>query len=125
MSMFTDVTRMSTEDTPESGKQYNTEQTRATRLKIDTERDFIDYKEEHNLSDAEALRRLTREALDDTDETLDTVQKLSIFGAVAYVGMYAVAGFEAAGTLGGLFIALMLLWSTLSTVWRFVGGSDG
>ena len=121
MSMFTDVTRMSTEDTPESGKQYNTEQTRATRLKIDTERDFIDYKEEHNLSDAEALRRLTREALDDTDETLDTVQKLSIFGAVAYIGMYAVAGFEAAGTLGGLFIALMLLWSTLSTVRRFLG----
>ena len=122
MSMFTDVTRMSTGDTPESGKQYNTEQTRATRLKIDTERDFIEYRDEHNLSDAEALRRLTREALDDTDDTLDTVQKLSIFGAVGYIAVYAVAGFEAAGALAGVFIAMLLLWSSLPGLRRFLGG---
>jgi len=85
----------------------------------------IEAVQEPDESRSAAVRRLLREALDDTDDTLDTVQKLSIFGAVGYIGTYAVAGFEAAGTLGGLFIALMLLWSTLSTVRRFVGGSDG
>ena len=103
---------MSTEDTPESGKQYNTEQTRATRLKIDTERDFIDYKEEHNLSDAEALRRLTREALDDTDETLSTVNKTALVAGAAYIAVIVFATVEAAAAVAGAYIAFLIFWSS-------------
>ena len=112
------LTNMSTED---SGDTRNYSETVGTRLTPHTKRQFDQYREDNELGKTEAARRLIRDGLDDTDETLDTVQKLSIFGAVGYIGMYAVAGFEAAGTLGGLFIALMLLWSTLSTVRRFLG----
>jgi hypothetical protein len=39
---------------------FNREETRATRLKADTEQAFIEYRDERGLTDAEALRRLVR-----------------------------------------------------------------
>ena len=58
--MFTDVTRMTDENMGVSGE------VRSTRLKPDTEADYLEYKESRGLTDAEALRRLIREAFSDT-----------------------------------------------------------
>ena len=107
---------MSTEKTDEPDIQYNTEQTRATRLKADTEAAYLDYRREHQISDAEALRRLVRDALDDTDETLDTVQKLSLFGGIAYIAVYLAGGTEATTALGGVFIVILLVWSSFPSI---------
>jgi len=121
MWMFTDVTRMTGEDSDDIPDGYNTEQTRATRLKADTERDFIRYRDEHDISDAEALRRLVREALDDTDETLRTVNKTALLAGFVYVFLYFTADPTTAGTVGGLYIAFAVIWSTYpATVGRYL-----
>ena len=113
---------MSTED---SGDTRNYSETVGTRLTPQTKRQFDNYREENELGKTEAARRLIRDGLDGTNDTLDTVQWLSIFGAAGYIAMYAVAGIEAAGALAGVFIAMLLLWSSLPGLRRFVGGSDG
>ena len=110
---------MSTEDSDDT---RNYSETVGTRLTPQTKRQFDQYREGNELGKTEAARRLIRDGLDDTDDTLDTVQKLSIFGAVGYLAVYAVAGIEAAGALAGVFIAMLLLWSTVPTVRRFVSG---
>ena len=113
---------MSAEDSDDA---RNYSETVGTRLTPQTKRQFDQYREGNELGKTEAARRLIRDGLDGTNETLDTVQKLSIFGAVGYIGVFIVAGIDAAGALAGVFIALMLLWSTVPTVRRFLGGSDG
>ena len=110
---------MSAEDSDDT---RNYSETVGTRLTPQTKRQFDQYREGNELGKTEAARRLIRDGLDDTDDTLDTVQKLSIFGAVGYLAVYAVAGIEAAGALAGVFIAMLLLWSTVPTVRRFVSG---
>jgi len=119
--MFTDVTRMRTGNTGDIPEGYNTEQTRATRLKLDTERLFLRYREEHDISDAEALRRLVREALDDTDETLDTVNKASLLAGAAYLVVYLVGGPTPTVAVGGVFITFLILWSTYPKAARTLG----
>ena len=91
---------------------YNTDQTRATRLKPDTEAVFLQYRDEHDITDAEALRRLVRRALDDTDATLDTVNKTALVAGAAYIGVVALAGIEAAAAVGGAYIAVLIFWSS-------------
>lgn len=99
-SMFTHVTRMSTGKSRETGDGYNRDETRATRLKADTEAAYIDYRKEHEISDAEALRRLVRAGLstkgfdvdtseDDTEEQFERLARLAeraaAFGALSAV----------------------------------------
>ena len=103
------MTRKNSGEVPE---QYNTEQTRATRLKPKTERAYLRYREEHDISDSEALRRLVREALDDTDHTLETINKTAIVAGAAYAGVVLFAGLEAASMVGAAYIAVLLLWSS-------------
>jgi hypothetical protein len=103
------MTAEKSDDIPDG---YNTEQTRATRLKADTEAAFLRYRDEHDISDAEALRRLVRRALDDSDATLDTVNKTALVAGTAYLAVVAVAGIEAAAAVGGAYISVLILWSS-------------
>ena len=112
MFVFTNVTRMSPEKPDDIPDQYNTDQTRATRLKPDTETAYLRYRDQHNISDAEALRRLVRRALDDTDDTLDTVNKTALVAGAAYITVIAVTGIETAAVVGGTYIAVLILWSS-------------
>ena len=114
MCVFTDVTRMTAEKSDDIPDGYNTDQTRATRLKPDTEAVFLQYRDEHDITDAEALRRLVRRALDDTDATLDTVNKTALVAGAAYVAVVALAGIEAAAAVGGAYIAVLILWSSFA-----------
>jgi hypothetical protein len=112
MFVFTDVTRMTNEKSDDIPDGYNTDQTRATRLKPDTEAVFLQYRDEHDITDAEALRRLVRRALDDSDATLDTVNKTALVAGTAYLAVVAVAGIEAAAAVGGAYISVLILWSS-------------
>ena len=111
MFVFTDVTRMTGEKSDDVPDQYNTDQTRATRLKPDTEAAYLRYRDEHDISDAEALRRLVRRALDDSDATLNTVNKTALVAGAAYVAGNVAAGIEAAAAVGGAYITILILWS--------------
>jgi hypothetical protein len=110
---------MSTGNTDDT---HNYSETVGTRLTPQTKRQFEEYRKANELGKTEAARRLIRDELDDTDDTLDTIQKLSIFGAVGYIAMFAVAGIEAAGTLAGAYIAVVLLWSSLPGLRSVVSG---
>jgi len=110
-SVFTDVTRMTAEKSDDVPDGYNTERTRATRLTPDTETAYLRYRNEHNISDAEALRRLVRDALDDTDETLSTVNKTALVAGAAYIAVIVFATIEAAAAVGGAYIVAMIFWS--------------
>ena len=96
-----------------TGETKNYSETVGTRLTPQTKRQFEDYRTTNELGKTEAARRLIREGLDDTDETLDTVQKLSIFAGIGYIAVYVVGGIGVAGALGGAFIALLVLWSSI------------
>jgi hypothetical protein len=112
------MTGENSDDIPDG---YNTEQTRATRLKADTERDFLRYRDDHDISDAEALRRLVREALDDTDETLRTMNKTALLAGFVYTVLYYTADPTTAGAVGGLYIAFAVIWSSFpATVGRYL-----
>ena len=111
-SMFTDVTRMTAEKSDDVPDGYNTEQTRATRLTPDTETAYLRYRNEHDISDAEALRRLVREALDDTDETLNTLNKTALVAGAAYIAVIVFATIEAAAAVAGAYIAFLIFWSS-------------
>ncbi len=112
---------MSTENSEDITEEYNTEQTRATRLKPDTEKEYLRYRDERDISDAEALRRLTREALDDTDETLQTVNRTALLAGFVYVYLYFTSDPATAGTVAGLYIAFAVIWSTYpAAVERFL-----
>ena len=105
-----------------TGETKNYSETVGTRLTPQTKRQFEEYREANELGKTEAARRLIRDGLDDTDDTLDTIQKLSIFGAIGYIAVFAVAGIEAAGTLAGAYIAVILLWSSLPGLRSVVSG---
>ena len=107
------LTDMSTEN---SGDSRNYTETVGTRLTPQTKRQFEDYREQNELGKTEAARRLIRDGLDDTDETLDTVQKLSLFGGIAYIAVYLAGGVGAAGALGGVFIIMLMLWSSFPSI---------
>jgi len=102
------MTAEKSDDVPDG---YNMERTRATRLTPDTETAYLRYRNEHDISDAEALRRLVREALDDTDETLNTLNKTALVAGAAYVAVIVFATVEAAAAVGGAYIAFLIFWS--------------
>jgi hypothetical protein len=100
---------MSVEKTDES---QNYSETVGTRLTPQTKRQFDEYRETNELGKTPAARRLIRQALDDTDETLDTVNKASLLAGFVYVAVYLAGGAGAAVVVGGVFIAFLVLWST-------------
>jgi hypothetical protein len=100
---------MSAEDSDES---RNYTKTVGTRLTPQTKRQFDNYRDENELGKTAAARRLIRQALDDTDDTLDTVNKASLLAGFVYVAVYLVAGEGATVVVGGVFIAFLVLWST-------------
>jgi hypothetical protein len=104
---------MSAEDSDES---RNYTKTVGTRLTPQTKRQFDNYRDENELGKTAAARRLIREALDDTDETLDTVNKASILAGAAYLVVYLVGGPTPTVAVGGVFIAFLILWSTYPKV---------
>jgi hypothetical protein len=112
---------MSGRNSENDDEGYNREETRATRLKADTEQAFNEYRDERGLTDAEALRRLVRKALDPHDETLSTVNKTALVAGLAYVTVYFAADPTTAGTVGAAYITFMILWSTYpKTVGRYL-----
>ena len=96
----------------ESDESRNYSETVGTRLTPQTKRQFDEYRETNELGKTAAARRLIREALDDTDETLDTVNKASILAGAAYLVVYLVGGPTATVAVGGVFIAFLILWSS-------------
>jgi hypothetical protein len=100
---------MSVKDSDES---RNYSETVGTRLTPQTKRQFDEYRQDNELGKTEAARRLIRAALDDSDPTLDTVNKTALVAGFAYVVVYAVAGTEAAAAVGGVYLAFLILWST-------------
>jgi len=109
---------MSAEKTDES---RNYSETVGTRLTPQTKRQFDEYREDNELGKTAAARRLIREALDDTDETLDTVNKASILAGAAYLVVYLVGGPTPTVAVGGVFIAFLILWSTYPKAVRTLG----
>jgi len=95
-----------------SDESRNYSETVGTRLTPQTKRQFDEYRERNELGKTAAARRLIRQALDDTDDTLDTVNKASLLAGFVYVAVYLVASDGAAAAVGGVFIAFLVLWST-------------
>ena len=82
---------------------------------------FAAVRDESDISDVEALRRLTREALDDADETLHTVNRTALLAGFVYVYLYVTSDPATAGAVGGLYIAFAALWSSYpATFERFL-----
>jgi len=105
----------------ESDESRNYSETVGTRLTPQTKRQFDEYREANELGKTAAARRLIREALDDTDETLDTVNKASILAGAAYLVVYLVGGPTPTVAVGGVFIAFLILWSTYPKAIRTFG----
>jgi hypothetical protein len=105
----------------ESEKSRNYSETVGTRLTPQTKRQFDEYREDNELGKTAAARRLIREALDDTDETLDTVNKASILAGAAYLVVYLVGGPTPTVAVGGVFITFVILWSTYPKAARTLG----
>jgi len=95
-----------------SDESRNYSETVGTRLTPQTKRQFDEYREVNELGKTAAARRLIRQALDDTDETLDTVNKTALLTGFVYVAVYFILGTAAAAVVGGVFIAFLVLWST-------------
>ena len=102
----------------DSDDTRNYSETVGTRLTPQTKRQFEEYRETNELGKTEAARRLIRDGLDDTDPTLDTVNKASLAAGFAYIATYAVAGADTAGAVGGAYIAFLVVWSTFPAARR-------
>jgi hypothetical protein len=109
---------MSPEDSSNGDVRYSTETTRATRLKADTERDFIDYRDERGLTDAEALRRLTRQALDDSTVPRLPLQLAALIAILAYFWSIYSGSITAAIIVLGAFAGGVAIYSTLPDLKR-------
>jgi len=107
------------DEKPDESRNYS--ETVGTRLTPQTKRQFDEYRETNKLGKTEAARRLIREALDDTDETLDTVNKASLLAGAAYLVVYLVGGPTPTVAVGGVFIAFLILWSTYPKAARTLG----
>lgn len=103
------LTNMSVQDSDDS---RNYSETVGTRLTPQTKRQFDQYREDNELGKTEAARRLIRDSLDDTDPTLDTVNKTALVAGTAYVAAYLLIGTEPAVVIGGAYIAFLVMWST-------------
>lgn len=100
-----------------STENHNYEKPVSTRLTPQTKRQFDDWRDTHELSDAQALRRLTRQALDDSRPTLQ-VSMLSL--GFAYIVAYVLAGPSGGSAVGGVGIITGLLYSFFPTLRRLV-----
>jgi hypothetical protein len=87
---------------------------RSTRLKADTEADYIEYKKDRGLTDAEALRRLVREAF--SDSVKDKIRLATTFAALLWLVAFATGGSQAGAAVGGAYIAGILIWSSAPPV---------
>jgi hypothetical protein len=99
-----------------SADSTNYSETVGTRLTPQTKRQFEGYREENELGKTEAARRLIRDGLDDTDETLDTIQTASILAGLAYLAVYYFGTVEGVAAVGGAFIAGIVVWSSVPDV---------
>jgi hypothetical protein len=109
---------MSVQD-PDDSRNYT--ETIGTRLTPQTKRQFDEYREANELGKTEAARRLIRDGLDETDETLRTVNKTALLAGFVYVFLYLTNDPATAGTVGGVYIAFAVVWSTYpATVGRYL-----
>jgi len=91
---------------------------RSTRLKSDTEADYLEFKESRDLTDAEALRRLIREAFSDTIK--DQIRLVTTFAAVFWIVAFGTGGPLAGAALGGTYIGGLLIWSSLPPIRKLI-----
>ena len=92
---------------------------RSTRLKADTEADYIEYKEDRGLTDAEATRRLIREALSDTVKK--QIRLVTTFAALFWLVAFVAGGSQAGAAVGGAYIAGILIWSSAPPIRQIIG----
>jgi hypothetical protein len=92
---------------------------RSTRLKADTEADYIEYKKDRGLTDAEATRRLIREALSDTVKS--QIRLVTTFAALLWLVAFATGGSQAGAAVGGAYIAGILIWSSAPPIRQIIG----
>jgi hypothetical protein len=100
-------------DNSDDSRNYT--ETVGTRLTPQTKRQFDEYREANEIGKTEAARRLIRDSLDDTDETLQTVNRTALLAGFVYVFLYATTNPTTAGTVGGLYIAFTVIWSSYPT----------
>jgi hypothetical protein len=105
---------MSGQDSDSDGDSRNYTEAVSTRLSKQVKRRYDTYREDRELGNAQALRRLVRAGLDaeqepDGDARAATV---ALVGGAVYA---AVAGFTGPSlptlTVGGLFVALTVAWT--------------
>lgn len=98
---------MSNENTEESP---NYSETVGTRLSPETKRRLDAYKDEHEVGNAEAVRRLVRQALD--SEVKDQIRLATAAAGLAYLTAFLGAGPTAGAAVGGSYIAAILIWTS-------------
>lgn len=98
---------MSGEDSDDSP---NYSETVGTRLSPETKRRLDEYKDEHEVGNAEAVRRLVRQALD--KEVRDKIQLATAAAGLGYIAAFLVGGATAGAAVGGSYVAAILIWTS-------------
>jgi hypothetical protein len=111
--LFTDVTDVSDED---SGATENYSQAVSTRLTPSTKERYDRFRDEHDLGNAQALRRLVRVALEQeqTDTRLDereTARRLAWPVVGLYIWFSVRGPREALAPTFGVFVVVIVVWS--------------
>jgi hypothetical protein len=100
---------MSTEKSEDSG---NYTEAVGTRLSPRTMRQFKRFKEEREVGNAEALRRLTREALEDTTaEDRQPARQLTVVFGLLYIVVYSFGNRDTLIPIFAVYIVAMLAWT--------------
>lgn len=117
--MLTDVTPVKPEDFDSGGDEGSYSEAVGTRLSPKTKRRFDSYKDAEEIGNAEALRRLTRDALDRRDEPdADTPPTLTFIITLAVaVGWIYLTYTQRTSTgltvLTGVYLLVALTWTGL------------
>lgn len=93
-----------------SKDDWNYTEAVGTRLSHQTKEQFDQYKEKNNLGNAEALRRLTRQALEGPDR--EPIRLASFIAATLFIIFsFGTEGLRAEYIIGGTYIAGTFLWA--------------
>lgn len=103
----------------DSGDKGSYTEAVGTRLTPQTMESFESYRDENELGNSEALRRLVRDALDDDTvaQRQPVAQLATAFGAV-YVAIYLLGNQQSLIPIFGVFLVILLFWAASP---RFTG----
>jgi hypothetical protein len=110
--MLTRVTRMSRQKSDDS-RHYS--EAVGTRLTPQTKRQFNQYRDENELSNSQALRRLIRDSL---NESRPQLRAATLTIGLAYAAAYLVAGPSGGSAVGGSAIIAGILYAHAPEVKR-------